>query len=209
MNKPLKRHETPIAQQDNPWSEIANEYGSQTLLKFVKGDWKIGEEVVPEGTKYIAFVDELARGFIKFKDREVAGLRMEKVASGTVPTREELGDVDQSEWEIGDDGKPSDPWQEQWQLPMASVDCVGELVVFPTGSDGGIKAIANLCGIYGRSPRNGMLPIVELRSHSYQHKKHGEVHEPVLKLVGWHQTGPVVDSIEPPEGFDPEDEIPF
>ena len=44
-------------ESDNPWSEIGTEHGTQTLLKYVKGEWSIGEEEVPLGTKYVAFID--------------------------------------------------------------------------------------------------------------------------------------------------------
>src|SRR5262249_12241059 len=83
-----------------------------------------------------------------------------------------------------------DPWQPIMQLPMSPVDAIGELVVFSAIGEGGARsAVADLCGVYDRSPRNGCLPIIALGSDSYSHKKYGKVHVPMLKLVTWHQAG--------------------
>jgi hypothetical protein len=48
------------SESDNPWSEIGTEHGTQTLLKYVKGVWFITDDEVPLGTKYVAFINELA-----------------------------------------------------------------------------------------------------------------------------------------------------
>src|SRR5262252_8195709 len=56
----------PAAVYDNPWLEAAAEAGSEfgKLLKFNKGEWLIGDDIVPVGTEYIAYIDELARGWV-------------------------------------------------------------------------------------------------------------------------------------------------
>ena len=43
---------------------------SAELLKFVKGKFKIGEEEVSLGTEYIAHVNQIARGYVKFLGRQ-------------------------------------------------------------------------------------------------------------------------------------------
>jgi hypothetical protein len=218
-----KQKETTIpTQYENPWLEAAAEAGSEygKILKFVKGEWLIGEDIVPEGTEFIAYVDELARAWIKFEDQSVTDRRIVKVAIGRPPEREGLGDTDPSEWELGEDGKPRDPWVLQWLLPMSPVDAVGDLVVFATSSKGGIGAIGTLCQVYGRSPRNGLLPIVALKCASYKHPQYGKVLKPDLPIVGWHGTAPQVvgsNSTHPSSGAggacapanDLMDEIPF
>jgi hypothetical protein len=191
-------------ESDNPWSEIAAEHGSQTLLKYVKGVWSIKDDEVPLGTKYVAFIDELAQGFIKFNGDEAPEVRLGKSKFGKdkLPKRHDLGDVDQDVWEVVD-SKPKDPWQPIMQLPLSPVDCIGELVVFSAIGEGGARsAVADLCGIYGRSPRNGYLPIIELGTSSYKHKKYGTVHVPVLKLVSWHQAAPVIENDPVPSESD-------
>ena len=181
---------TAPAQYDNPWLEAAAEAGSEfgKLLKFNKGEWLIGEDTVSEGTEYIAFIDEVARGWIKFEDKSVTDRRIVKVAAGHPPKREELGDTDSSQWEIGDDGKPRDPYVFQWLLPMSPVEAEGDLTVYATASKGGIGAIGLLCKVYGRSQRNGLLPIVALKTTSYKHPVYGKVLKPDLPIVGWHGT---------------------
>jgi hypothetical protein len=120
------------------------------------------------------------------KDKSVTDRRIVKVRVGHAPKREELGDDDESLWEVGDDGKPRDPWVFQWLLPMATVEAEGDLVVFVAQSKGGISAIGSLCGVYGRSQRNGLLPIVAIKTTSYPHKKYRKVLKPDLPIVGMH-----------------------
>lgn len=213
---------TPAIQYDNPWLEAAAEAGREfrKILKFVKGEWQIGEDTVPEGTEFIAYIDELARGWIKFEDQSVTDRRIVKVAMGRPPEREDLGDTNSSKWKLGEDGKPRDPWVIQWLLPMSPSDAVGDLTVFAASSKGGIGAVGTLCQIYGRSPRNGSLPIVALRCASYKHPQYGKVLKPDLPIVGWHGTAPQVvssNSTDPSSGasgatvpFNGQiDEIPF
>jgi hypothetical protein len=210
MNRIMKpKDHLPATECASPWGEIATEHASQTLLKYIKGEWSVAEEEVPLGTKYVAFIDELAQGFIKFNEDEAPEVCLNKVKFGKdkLPKRHDCGDVDQDEWETGDDGKPKDPWQPIMQLPLSPLDRIGELVVFSAiGIGGAWSAVADLCGIYDRSPRHGLLPIIALGTRSYRHKKYGTVHVPVLKLDSWHQTGPdLSDETENPgAGFDGE-----
>jgi hypothetical protein len=113
----------PAIQYDNVWLEVAAETGNAfgRLLKFVKGKWEIGDDEVPQGTKFVCHIDQLCRGWTKFKDGEVVDLRLVKVASGDkLPDRDALGDLDKTKWEQDDDGKPKDPWVRQWYLPPSS-----------------------------------------------------------------------------------------
>jgi hypothetical protein len=175
---------------DNPWLEAAAEAGSEfgKLLKFNKGEWLIGEDIVSEGSEYIAFIDEVARGWIKFEDGSVTDRRIVKVRDGKPPPREALSDNDPSQWEIGDDGKPRDPYVFQWLLPMSPVKAEGDLTVYATASKGGSGAIGLLCKVFGRSQRNGLLPIVALMTTSYKHPVYGKVLKPDLPIIGWHGT---------------------
>jgi len=181
---------TPTVQYDNPWLEAAAEAGNEfgKLLKFNKGEWLIGEDTVSEGTEYIAFIDEVARGWIKFEDGSVTDRQIVKVRDGKPLPRETLGDDDPSQWEVGDDGKPRDPYVFQWLLPMSPAEAERDLTGYATASKGGIGAIGLLCKVYGRSQRNGLLPIVALKTTSYKHPVYGKVLKPDLPIVGWHGT---------------------
>jgi hypothetical protein len=199
----------PAAEYDNPWLEAAAEAGSEfgKLLKFNKGEWLIGEDTVSEGTEYIAFIDEVARGWIKFEDGSVTDRQIVKVRDGKPLPRETLGDDDPSQWEVGDDGKPRDPYVFQWLLPMSPAEAEGDLTVYATASKGGIGAIGLLCKVYGRSQRNGLLPIVALKTTSYKHPVYGKVLKPDLPIVGWHGTPPPPQA--PSNGAPWNDAIPY
>jgi hypothetical protein len=200
---------TPVVQYDNPWLEAADEAGGGfgKILKFNKGTWEIGDDEVPEGAKYVAYIDEVARGWIKFLDKSVVDRRIVKVSAGHPPKREELGDDDSSQWETDEDGNPRDPWVKEWLLPMSPINAEGDLTVFCTFSKGGIGAIGLLCKVYGRSERNGLLPIVAIKTTSYKHPEYGKVFKPDLPIVSWH--GVAAPPQAPADDGAPDDEIPY
>jgi hypothetical protein len=213
-----KRNEPTIAAvaPENPWLEAAAEAGNPfgKLLKYVKGAWQLGDDEVPIGTKYIAYIDQLARGWIHFEDGAVVGDPIIiKIADGSkLPPREALGENDPTKWKEKDaDGRPRDPWVCQWYLPLVAVSS-GELNTFVTGSDGGNQAIANLCSVYGRKLHEGALPIVALQSTTYKHKKYGRIEKPELVIVGWHpilSTPAARHQVSATATVDMDDEIPF
>ena len=106
----------PAKQFDNPWLDVASEVGSDfgKLLKFVKGKWEIGDDTVPDGTEFVAHIDQIVRGWVRFDDGKVSERRIGKVADGyKPPLREELADNDPASWKEKDaNGKPRDPWVE-------------------------------------------------------------------------------------------------
>jgi hypothetical protein len=204
-----KQKTTTPSVHDNPWLEAAAEAGSEfgKILKFAKGEWQIGEDTVPEGTEYIAYIDETARARVKFEDHTVVDRQIVKVRDGKPPAREALGDNDPSQWEVDETtGKPRDPWVMQWLLPLSPVDAEGDLTVFATSSKGGIGAIGTLCQVYGRSLRNGLLPIVALKTRTYKHKAYGKIQTPDLPIVGWHGTAATPAT---PAAAPIDDEVPY
>jgi hypothetical protein len=216
----LKETKT-ISKPDNPWLEVSNELGSfGKILKFNKGLWEVGDDEIAEGTQYVVLIDQVAREWVKFEDSAPTKRLRFPIADGVPPPpREQLGDTDKSKWEVDDDGKPRDPWTLQWQLGMVPVGALGDLVVFTTSSKGGESCIVNLCGIYGRSPRNGMLPIVALKTRSYKRKTYGKIQTPDLLIVGWDTGGapsippvpsaPIAAANADAEVIEMDDEIPF
>jgi hypothetical protein len=197
QEKPIEKIEKhdklklPATTYDNPWLEAAAEAGNPfgKLLKFVKGKWEIGDDEVPLGTEYIAHIDQLARGWVRFEDGKVTDFKIEKVADGIkLPTRDELPDNDPKKWTEKDaDDQPRDPWVKQWYLPLIGVEN-NDFATFVSGSNGGDNAIGNLCRVYGHNMRDGLLPIVALKTTSYKHKKYGRIEEPDFPVVGWHGT---------------------
>src|SRR5262249_17578819 len=113
---------------------------------------------------------------------------MLRVADGRpVPKRADLGDLDQSKWEVDNHGEPRDPWQFTNYLPVLNES--GELFTFTTASRGGISAIAELCRRYSQHRRRhpDVLPLIALDVDSYQHKlkEYGRIKIPRLTPRGW------------------------
>jgi hypothetical protein len=93
--------------------------GFEKILKFKKGDYLIGEDPVSLGTEYIAHAIGWTKCWIKFVNGEVAERKIYRVAHGEKPPeRDELDDQDESQWKVGIDGKPADPWVFQYLLPL-------------------------------------------------------------------------------------------
>ena len=188
--------------------------GMQRMLKFVKGKYRIGDDEVPVGTTFIAHPIGWTKCWIKFEDQQFIERKMYRVAEGArVPDRDELGDMDSSQWGPGMSGPHSDPWSMQYLLPLEDPE-TGEVVVFVTGSVGGRRAVAGLCGIYARrksrdraigSPKIGLF-VGEMPTSQY-----GKVPCPILKLQGWTTGGEEVREVtgEVSSPGDMDDEIPF
>lgn len=173
------------------------------LLKFSKGDWLAGQgntELKP-GTKLVALMDQLQIGWVKWEDNKPTEQLMGLVIEGYKPMhRKDLGDLDESLWEVDMQGKPRDPWQRTNYLVLRDVgveDVTDEdrMYTFTTSSKGGIGAVVKLCNSYGKAMRQhpDEYPVVELKVDSYAHpiKEYGRIKTPVLELVGWEAKVPV------------------
>ena len=169
-------------------------YGEQAsatkvYITFKNGEYLFGseQEVIPEGTRFIANMPGLRIGWKRWGNKVVTDERMGLLAEGfRPPSRHELGDHDQSQWELDDKRQPRDPWQQTNELTLRGVE-TGDEFVFATSGKGGIGAIGELCTTYGKLYRQkpGLAPLIELGRDSYQHKVYGKTYFPVLKLVDW------------------------
>jgi hypothetical protein len=100
---------------------VAPKHVQGSLLKFSKGEWLAGEkqEIVPNGTRVIAAVDQILMGWVFWEDGKPTDHRMVLVSSGEAPARRaELGDLDQSRWEKDASGELRDPWAMTFYVPM-------------------------------------------------------------------------------------------
>jgi len=188
----MKRTTLPATHNENPWLEAASEANNDIgrLLKCVKGEWMVGDDVLPENVEYVAHVDQIVRGWVRFEDGKVIDRAIGKIADGyKPPQREELPDNDPESWTEKDaNGEPRDPWVAQWFLPLIALE-TGDFVTFVTGSKGGIAAIATLCRIYGRKHRDG------------------RIETPDLPIVGWEGASTATPTSA--AAGDPSDAIPF
>ncbi len=164
--------------------------GNRLFLSFSKGEFLFGQdkEEVPLGTKFIANMAGLKIGWKRWGAKKVIDERMGLLSEGfRIPSRSELGDMDQSQWEREEkDGSLRDPWQLTNELTFLPVDGDEEFV-FGASSKGGIGAIGQLCKDYGKLYRQkpGKAPVIKLGRNSYLHKTFGKLYNPVFELVDW------------------------
>ena len=90
------------------WDDTAAEAEARlirgSLLKFADWKWSIGKEAieVKEGRRLIAVAT--AAAWVKWQENKPVEYRLRETG-GRLPDREELGDNDQAQWELGPDGK--------------------------------------------------------------------------------------------------------
>ena len=199
---------------ENIHTAAQEDAGFEKILKFKKGEYLIGEELIPLGAQYLAHARAWTKCWIKFCDGEVAERKPYRVALGEKPPeREDLDDLDKTLWPEGIDGKPADPWVFQYLLPLEDLS-TGEVVIFVASSFGGRRAIADLCAAYAKraakATRCGQ-PIVRLGKAEMPTKKFGKVPRPLFEVVRWDDAVDDVSPVAPPIALkhDLDDEIPF
>lgn len=97
------------------------------------------------------------------------------------------GDLDESQWDEGLDGRPADPWQHHQYLVLQDTE-TQELFTFVTSSQTGRRAVGNLLRHFDRTQKTkpDELPVVKLRTGGFQHKdsRVGFVTTPVFVVCG-------------------------
>lgn len=195
----VQQHGTAIAAVGGNYFQSYGDQVSQRsiigkLLKFSKGDFLMGEdnEEVEEGTQFVANMDELMVGWIRWADSKPTDQIMGRVSEGYQPQRRnELGDNDKAQWEVDEQGRERDPWQFSNYLILKKACETGDdaMFTFTTSSRGGLNAIGELCKTYGKEMRQrpDEFPVVALEVGSYQHsnKAYGRIKFPIFKVVGW------------------------
>jgi hypothetical protein len=163
--------------------------------RLVKFDGKEGkfyfddtEEKIGDDEDFIVLADQTLAARIKFEPDQAPTRRGGLLYSPDfmLPTRDELGDDDQTEWAIGKfSGEPDDPWKEEMMLVLKRPSTM-ELLTFSTLSKTGRRAVGTLLKHYDRlqisSP--GSYPVVRLKVGGYQDSRYGWVHVPNFVVVG-------------------------
>jgi hypothetical protein len=179
-------------ESDDGWSDAAAESAERTikgtLVKFTDWKWFKGKESIEieEGTALVVLGTTAA--WVKWSGGKPVEYRMRQ-AGHRLPERDELGDLDESEWEFGPDGQPKDPWQNTRFVYL--VDPVSaEAFTFSTSSWGGRAAVSDLAEQIQRvrCARPGAVPVVELRAAPWL-TKHGRKSRPFFKVVDWRGGG--------------------
>jgi hypothetical protein len=182
------------------------------LVKFGKEGFvtQDDDEKIRDEIDHIAMCDQTLVGVVKFNGEGQPPTKVMGLLYGgfEMPDRESLGDLDRSQWEIGLDGKPSDPWQHQIYLVLQRVDN-SELFTYVTSSITGRRAIGNLLRHYDRMQKThaGYYPLVRLKVGGFQHRddRVGWVNTPNLAVIG---RVPGTDAVKPGPA-DMNDDIPF
>jgi len=171
------------------------------------------EEIGPE-VEFIAVCDQTLVGRIKFSGEEgVPPIRVMGLLYGgfVMPTREELGDLDQSQWPVGLSGTPEDPWKHQIYLVLQNVE-TKEFFTFVTSSRTGRSAVGTLLRHYERMRKShpDEYPVVRLGTGGFPHRDErvGWVTTPVFVVRG---RAPADSSTRPDTSArgDMDDGIPF
>ena len=193
----------------SPWRQFADEtlqpFMAGDLLKFVKGDWILGEEKneIPPTTPFLTNMNEVWIGWVRWWDGVPTEHDVGRIVDQfKVPPRSELGDFDKTLWEKPD----KDPWAKVTYLVLCNLENNNELMTCAATSDGGRKAIAKLCDRYDRlrSRHPGKMPVILLGRSGYDHPNRNLrwVDTPTLKIVEWRTW-----DVEAPA--DASDDIPF
>jgi hypothetical protein len=186
MSNPTSTTTVALPETKNAFLEYAAEGGGLfgELIKFVKGKWLHGDGEIPLGTEYVAEMDQLARGWVRWDDGKPVDHRLVFVRDGKkIAERAELGFNDKSEWEKDEDGEPKDPWQEQNYLPLVHCE-TDENFCWVFSSHGAKKACQKLSLAYWKRDLS-QLPIISLRADRYKHATYGWTDIPILKVERW------------------------
>ena len=151
-------------------------------IKFSDGEWTNAEGQRVNGEELAAVGVEVY--WQKWADKKPIEKRATRPGEAH-PYRSELGDEDQSTWEIGPNGQPSDPWQDVREVRLVDRE-TGEEFAYGTSTWGGHTAVAELAkqieNVRRAHPR--ATPIVRLESERTK-TKYGVKPWPKLKVVSW------------------------
>ena len=144
---------------------------------------------VPGGTEFVMFLHETKKGFIKFNGPgEPPTLKMIRIDQNVEEiTRDSLGDNDETKWPIVD-GKPKDPWIEQYVIPSMRNDPGGELFVYVARGIVAMLSVESLLGRWRHSPRRreGLVPVVKVDNGTYWNKRfNADRPKPIMTIVRW------------------------
>jgi hypothetical protein len=187
-------NDAPLTTQNNEAQNLLDAAsegeGGGKLLKFKKGQYLIGDVLIPIGTEYLAHATAWTKAWIKFSDGKVERQLFRVARAERPPERQELGSLDESAWPFGPDGKRSDPWVFQYLLPLENLE-TGDVAIFVTSSVGGRQAVSNVCREYAKRMLKGHSgqPIVRLAVGEMPTKNFGKVLRPDLEVVHWDDAG--------------------
>jgi hypothetical protein len=162
----LDRH---LAEWGGPGGRLFAFNGSTGIHRTLDDDVE-----VPDGTEFIAFLHETQRGFINFNVDGPPDVRMVRIdQDAKVPERAELGDNDPTKWPLGLNCEKTDPWIEQFAIPMARNDAGGELYLYVARGVVAMNSVRSLLGRWRHHPKRkaGLIPVIKVKNGTYYNKR--------------------------------------
>jgi hypothetical protein len=169
-----------------PESSVGLIRGRMVQYNLNTKEYLLDKQVVMNGRVLVAVGVETA--WVRWKGKERPEYRI--TAPGQRhPGRDELSHFDESEWEIGIDGRPADPWRDSRYLYLIDPQS-GEVFTFITATVGGRHAISNLKRQIAvvRSAHPGAVPVVRLDTEPWK-TQYGMRSKPRFIVVDWRQGG--------------------
>lgn len=171
------------------------------------------DETISETTPFVFLGDQTAAGYCMFDGPgNPPTVHMGLIFDGfVVPPRSSMGHTDESQWEIGLDGKPSDPQQLHVYLVFENTE-TRELITWVANSKTSRSAANKLIRHFHRVSKtdSSFYPLVLLKVGGFQHKdpRVGWVPVPTFTIAG---RIPRADAAKPDAAQSglPNDEIPF
>ena len=171
LNKTETEPKLPAHLEDVADVMLAQTASSNPLLRFVKGEYFIGDDEIEIGHEYIAYPFDAMIGFARWQDDMVVEQRLGRIADKFQLEREDL---------------PADQeWKPQRALPLEDAE-THDFVVFVSGSFGGKKAINNLINATARAVKAGRgeaTPLIRLAVGSFTSKEYGRIACPSFEIV--------------------------
>ncbi|MGI9491821.1 MAG: hypothetical protein ACR2QF_05395 [Geminicoccaceae bacterium] len=166
-------------------------------VRFVQTNWIINidkdKKDLPDGAQVAIDMSRATQAWLKFsKNAIVERHSLGLFADEKLPSRDELGDTDETEWELGNDGKPQDPWAKAYEIPGVLLSKKGNVAVNLTGSGYNYGlTIGNLIRAFFADfqANASKVPLLDLKQKR-KTDKHGKKMVPVLVINSW---------VEPPE----------
>ena len=162
-------------------STIAKGAGDFLFMKLNKqGEWLFGADGIEaqDGSQWAVNPYSFVQGYIAWGDGEVLGEEMALMTGAPVV----LGDLPDTAAEKG--------WTPQVGVVMVCLngEDEGTQVMFKSNSKGGVKGIRALLDEVVTQigvDQVDIVPVVELETDSYKHKKYGKIYNPVLSIQTW------------------------
>lgn len=161
---------------------------SDPFLRLLRsGEWVYGAEniEIEDGSVWAINPLSIQHGWVAWTDRP-GKAQNEVVGEIMVPMTSPLPAFN----DLPEPGDATASWvqQLQFQLRCTNGEDVGEQVLYKTTSTGGLNAVRTLIGQIMAQldvDADRPVPLVQLATDSYEHKKWGKTFTPVLEVVGW------------------------